>query len=124
MLFSFTNSKNHWLSAKFSAFCTTVKNFVKSLKQNTDQEDYYRTDLVLMEEFTIFRLFLCFPLIGLLIPDVGLVFSEFGISHIPLTHLIIEITLSVCMIVCSVGVSYLKRKLERKAAEDKSLISV
>jgi hypothetical protein len=68
-----------------------------------------------MEEFVFFRLFLAFPLIGLLMPDIGLIFSGFRISRIPVTHLIIEITLLVCMITCSAGIRYFKRKLKRIA---------
>jgi len=75
-----------------------------------------------MEEFIFFRLFLAFPVIGLLIPDLGLLFSGLRISRIPVTHLIIEVTLSVCIIICSLGMWYFKRKQGGKIAGGKSLI--
>jgi hypothetical protein len=77
--------------------------------------------MALMEEFTLFRLFLAFPLIGLSIPDIGLAFSGNGI---PATHLIIEITLLLCIAVCSLGIRYFKRKEIRKIAAEKALVSV
>lgn len=76
------------------------------------------SDLVIMEELLIFRLFLAFPIIGLLIPDIGLLLSGYRISLIPATHLIIEATLSVCIIICSVWTMHIKRKEERKHAKD------
>jgi hypothetical protein len=78
-----------------------------------------------MEELIIFRLFLAFPVIGLLLPDIGLLFSGYRIYRIPATHLIIEITLSICIVICSLWIVRFKRKeeRERKHPEDKSLIS-
>jgi len=77
-----------------------------------------------MEELIIFRLFLAFPVIGLLIPDIGLLFFGYRIYRIPATHLIIEITLSVCIVICSLWLMRFKRRevRERKHSEDKSLI--
>ncbi|MGN6181043.1 MAG: hypothetical protein ACTHNW_17810 [Mucilaginibacter sp.] len=78
-----------------------------------------------MEELIIFRLFLAFPVIGLLIPDVGLLFSGYRLYRIPATHLIIEITLSICIGICSLWIVHFKRReeRERKLTKDKSLIS-
>jgi hypothetical protein len=77
-----------------------------------------------MEEFVIFRLFLAFPVIGLLIPDIGMIFSGIRFSRIPATHFIIEITLSVCIMVCSIGIRHFKNKEERRIIKDKMLVGV
>lgn len=75
-----------------------------------------------MEELVIFRLFMAFPVIGLLIPDIGLLLSDYRISRIPSTHLIIEITLAISIAICTWGITHLKRKEERKPDQGKSLI--
>jgi hypothetical protein len=62
-----------------------------------------------MEDLTIFRIFLTFPFIGLLIPDMGIAFSN-SINNIPVSHTIIEATLLLSIIVCSMGMAYFKRK--------------
>lgn len=71
-----------------------------------------------MEDLIIFRIFLTFPLIGLLIPDTGLLLSD-AKHHISVNHTIIEITLLTSIIICSIGISYFKRKINND-----SLISV
>jgi hypothetical protein len=76
-----------------------------------------------MELFVFFRLFMAFPLIGMLLPDIGYILPGFRFSLIPITHLIIEITLGICMIICSVGIHYFKRKQIRMIADSKSLVS-
>lgn len=70
-----------------------------------------------MEEFVVFRLFMAFPVIGLLIPDIGSIFTGYGIAHIPATHIIIEATLSICIAICSAGIKNLKRKENGKNTE-------
>ena len=71
-----------------------------------------------MEDLIIFRIFLTFPLIGLLIPDTGLLLSD-AKHRISVNHTIIEITLLTSIIICSIGISYFKRKINND-----SLISV
>ncbi len=63
-----------------------------------------------MEDLLIFRIFLAFPLIGLFIPDAGMLLSD--VKHpISANHTIIEITLLTSIIVCSIGINYFKRKI-------------
>ncbi|SDS17607.1 hypothetical protein SAMN05216490_0677 [Mucilaginibacter mallensis] len=75
-----------------------------------------------MENLIIFRIFLAFPLIGLLIPDTGLFLSD-AKNHLSANHTIIELTLLTSIITCSVGISYFKRKINKDINND-SLISV
>jgi hypothetical protein len=75
-----------------------------------------------MEDLAIFRLFLAFPLIGLLIPDAGSLISNFKTTHIPAAHVIIGITLLICMVVCSVGTKYLKRKILNSVRHNDKLL--
>jgi len=63
-----------------------------------------------MDNLIIFRLFLSFPLIGLLIPDLGSLLANTK-NYIPAEHLITEITLLISVMVCSAGIAYFKRKL-------------
>jgi hypothetical protein len=63
-----------------------------------------------MEDLIIFRIFLTFPFIGLLIPDAGILLSNSN-THLNIKHLIIEVTLLTCITVCSIGIWYFKRKL-------------
>jgi hypothetical protein len=63
-----------------------------------------------MEDITNFRIFLSFPLIGLLIPDIGLFLTGASASALPVTHLIIAVTLLVCIAVLSVGIVLYKKK--------------
>jgi len=63
-----------------------------------------------MEDLIIFRIFLTFPLIGLLIPDTGLMLFDTK-HHLSANHTIIEITLLTCIITCSAGIKYFKRKI-------------
>jgi hypothetical protein len=63
-----------------------------------------------MDNLIIFRLFISFPLIGLLIPDLGSLLSNTK-GYVPASHLITEVTLITCVMVCSVGIMYFKRKL-------------
>jgi hypothetical protein len=63
-----------------------------------------------MEDLIIFRLFLAFPLIGLIIPDIGLFFSSLMKRHIPVTHIIIEGTLLICIFICTLGIRHYRYK--------------
>jgi hypothetical protein len=56
-----------------------------------------------MKKLILFRIFALFPLIGISIPDVSnLLYSSS--SHTPPGHIIVEITLSVCIIICSAAI--------------------
>jgi hypothetical protein len=66
-----------------------------------------------MEDLIIFRIFLTFPLIGLLIPDSGLLWLDFK-HRVPTGHIIIELTLLTSIIICSAGIAYMKRKSNRE----------
>ena len=63
-----------------------------------------------MEDIIKFRIFLSFPLFGLLIPDLGLFLTGASASAMPVTHLIIAATLLICIVILSVGITYYKRK--------------
>lgn len=56
-----------------------------------------------MKELLIFRTFALFPLIGILIPDIANRLDS-SLTSIPVEHLIVEITLSICVLVCSAGI--------------------
>jgi hypothetical protein len=63
-----------------------------------------------MEDLVIFRIFLTFPLVGLLIPKAGVLFSG-ATGYISAGDIIIAISLSVSVMVCSLGIIHEKRKL-------------
>ncbi|MBE9584214.1 hypothetical protein IM792_07120 [Mucilaginibacter sp. JRF] len=64
-----------------------------------------------MEDIIKFRIFLSFPLLGLLIPDLGLYLTGSSASiSMPITHLIIVTTLLICIAVLTVGISVYKKK--------------
>jgi hypothetical protein len=63
-----------------------------------------------MKDLSIFRLFLAFPLIGLMLPDAGLLFTNYRATHIPASHLIVIGTLSICIMICSIKNKPFKRK--------------
>jgi len=56
-----------------------------------------------MKELILFRIFALFPLIGILIPDVANLMYGTATS-IPAEHIIVEISLFVCIIICSAGI--------------------
>jgi hypothetical protein len=64
-----------------------------------------------MEDIIKFRIFLSFPLLGLLMPDLGLYLTGSTASiSMPITHLIIITTLLICIAVLTVGISLYKKK--------------
>ncbi|RYZ93683.1 MAG: hypothetical protein EOP47_29280 [Sphingobacteriaceae bacterium] len=63
-----------------------------------------------MEDIINFRIFLSFPLFGLLIPDMGLFLTGASASALPVTHIIISVTLLICIAVLSIGIMMHKRK--------------
>jgi positive regulator of sigma E activity len=63
-----------------------------------------------MEELVIFRIFLTFPLVGLLIPKAGIIFAG-AKGYISAADVIIAITLIISIIICSIGILLHQRKL-------------
>jgi len=62
-----------------------------------------------MEKLVILRMFFCFPLFGLLLPDAGVLLSK-NPGSIPLTHIGIETGLIFCILICTVVISYGKKR--------------
>jgi hypothetical protein len=56
-----------------------------------------------MNNLLIFRLFVLFPLVGTFVPDVCNA-VETSISAIPATHIIVDITLLICLVICSAAI--------------------
>ncbi len=66
---------------------------------------------MIMEDILKFRIFLSFPLLGLLIPDMGLFLTGSTLSTaLPVTHVIIAATLLICIAVLTAGITIYKRK--------------
>ncbi|WP_461451104.1 hypothetical protein [Mucilaginibacter sp.] len=63
-----------------------------------------------MEEIVIFRIFLMFPLIGLVIPKAGILF-EGAKGSVSVGDIIIATTIIISMIICSIGISLHKRRI-------------
>jgi len=74
-----------------------------------------------MEELIIFRIFLAFPLVGLLIPKAGIIFAG-DKGYISVADVIIAITLLTSVLVCSLGIMYHKHKLLGAAKSDENII--
>lgn len=62
-----------------------------------------------MKELYIFRIFSLFPLIGILVPDIATALHN-SIRAISADHVIVDITLSICVIICSIGIFYAENK--------------
>jgi hypothetical protein len=58
-----------------------------------------------MKDLHIFRIFALFPLIGILVPDLATVFNA-SISALTPEHLIVDITLLICVTICSVAIHF------------------
>jgi hypothetical protein len=56
-----------------------------------------------MKELLIFRIFALFPFVGILIPDMANALNS-SLLFIPATHIIVEIALSICIVICSAGI--------------------
>lgn len=56
-----------------------------------------------MKELLLFRIFALFPFIGSVVPDLanGL---HTSFASIPAEHIIVDVTLSLCLIICSAGI--------------------
>jgi uncharacterized membrane protein len=61
-----------------------------------------------MEKLVIFRMFLCFPLAGVLVPDAMVVLSGTSLN-IPTVHLAVELALIILISLCSAVIYYKKR---------------
>lgn len=61
-----------------------------------------------MEKLIILRMFFCFPLFGLILPDAGSLFSN-NQEQIPMSHIAIEVTLIFCIVICTAAIAYKKR---------------
>lgn len=62
-----------------------------------------------MEKLIILRMFFCFPLFGLLLPDAGVLLSK-SADSIPLSHVGIEIGLIFCILICTAIITYNKKR--------------
>jgi len=62
-----------------------------------------------MEKLVILRMFFCFPLFGLLLPDAGVLLSK-NPGGIPLSHIGIEVGLIMCILLCTAAITYTKRR--------------
>ncbi len=62
-----------------------------------------------MEKLIILRMFFCFPLFGLLLPDAGLLITGNPV-HIPVIRLGIEIGLIICILICTAVITYGKKR--------------
>ena len=58
-----------------------------------------------MNELLLFRLFALFPFIGIAMPDLADWYNG-SRSSIPVSHVIIDVTLALCLIVCSAGILF------------------
>jgi hypothetical protein len=56
-----------------------------------------------MKELLIFRIFVLFPFIGITLPDIANRLTAVS-ARISAGHIIIDITLAVCIIICSAGI--------------------
>jgi len=72
--------------------------------------------LVIMEKLIILRMFFCFPLVGLLLPDVGILLSNYP-GKVPVIHVVIEVTLLVCIALCTAAIKYGKKRNQNRANE-------
>jgi hypothetical protein len=70
--------------------------------------------LSIMEKLIILRMFLCFPLFGSILPEVGIWLSNRS-EGIPLIHLIIEATLLIFVAICSLRIYILKKRNKNAA---------
>lgn len=62
-----------------------------------------------MEKLIILRMFFCFPLFGLLLPDAGVLLSN-NPGRVPESHLMIELALIICISFCTAAIFYNKKR--------------
>jgi len=69
-----------------------------------------------MEKLIILRMFFCFPLVGLLLPDAGILLSNFP-GKVPVAHMVIEVTLLLCILLCTEAIAYGKKRNQDQTNE-------
>jgi len=69
-----------------------------------------------MEKLIILRMFFCFPLVGLLLPDAGILLSNFP-GKVPVVHVVIEVTLLLCISLCTAAIAYGKKRNQAQTNE-------
>jgi hypothetical protein len=69
-----------------------------------------------MEKLTILRMFFCFPLVGLMLPDAGILLSNFP-GQVPVVHIEIEAALLFCILLCTAAIAYGKKRNQAQANE-------
>jgi len=67
-----------------------------------------------MEKLIILRMFFCFPLFGMLLPDAGILLLK-NPERVPLTHVVIEVSMLFCILVCTAAISYTKKRNQNHA---------
>jgi hypothetical protein len=67
-----------------------------------------------MEKLIILRMFFCFPLFGLILPDAGVLLSNNAV-RVPVSHMIIELVLIVCISFCTAAIFYNKKRNQSAA---------
>jgi len=77
-----------------------------------------------MEDLILFRIFLTFPLVGLFVPKAGIVFAGAKKGYISVSDVIIAITLLTSVLICSIGIKYHKRKLDRAVKSRETVIVI
>ena len=70
--------------------------------------------LIIMKKLIILRMFFCFPLFGMLLPDAGTLLSK-NPARVPLTHVIIEVSMLFCILLCTAAIFYGKKRIQNHA---------
>jgi hypothetical protein len=68
-----------------------------------------------MNELVLFRIFALFPLIGIAMPDLA-DWLEGSLTLISPCHIIIDVTLALCLSICSLGI-WLAENNEMKSGQ-------
>ena len=76
-----------------------------------------------MEDLIIFRIFLTFPLVGLLVPKAGIIFAG-AKGYISVADVIITITLLTSVLICSLGIMLHKRRLLGAIKSEETVIII
>ena len=75
---------------------------------------YCDIKLLGMEELAIFRIFACFPLAGLVLPDISSLLVQASRHNIPYAHIYIEAFLLLSIAICTAGIWYAQGMQEIK----------
>jgi|GEM_PF-5349518 hypothetical protein len=62
-----------------------------------------------MKELLLFRIFALFPFIGISAPDLANAL-HISFASVPAEHVIVDITLAACLLICSAGIWLLETK--------------